>query len=243
MKGGGGLRIGFTAFVAMLAFSAGCGGNGGSTTTSVSVNPGEVKAALRTITNKCIDVSFGVQGNSADSQISLAVDDLIRNFKADPDANIGLGGFKGNSPRDAIEGALTFLEDGDCSPEDAQRIHETLRPGPQLRRAPQGSDSTTPTPDGDVEQQVRETLAAFNERIAASDYEGACEFLTDLQRSGQTFNGRCTMKYAGVRWLPQARITGVVRDRDTTVVQTTGGNVILKQEGGTWRIDSIREHL
>lgn len=61
--------------------------------------------------------------------MSLAVDDLLKNFEADPDAEVDLGDLRANTPREALETTVGFLENN-CSPEDAERVHEALATTP-----------------------------------------------------------------------------------------------------------------
>ena len=104
---------------------AGCGGGGdGDGSPEGTVDPAEMETAVATIIDNCIEIS---RSNGADrrlrADISLAVDDLIRNYQASsPDAKLDFGDLKVKTPRKALEETVPFLER--CSPDDADRVNE-----------------------------------------------------------------------------------------------------------------------
>lgn len=222
-------RILFSAIACCCAIAvAGCGGDD-ETPVPPPVNEEEIAAALNTITKTCIKVSFGQGGATADSDVSLAVDDLLRNFEANPDAPLDLhGGYKAESPREALEGALPFLEDGKCSPDDAQRIHEALASTPVSAEEATGATGETTAVDPDAEQTIRDTAEAFQAEIAQEDYEGACDYLSPGQARAQTFGGECTLKYAGLNWVTQGDITDITVEAETKGhVELPGGTLVM----------------
>jgi len=109
---------------------AGCGGS--SSTTSPKPNAAQIQRDVGIIFDQCDKKGFGVgSGGITNSKVSLAVDDLIRNFKIAPNERLNLGGLKAHTPRGAIEAALTFVEgegiNGQtCSEASANRINEAL---------------------------------------------------------------------------------------------------------------------
>jgi hypothetical protein len=245
-------RVGAQTLLVLAALTlASCGGDEGEatpTTTSpaAEVNEDEIGQAFETIIDKCIDISFGQGGSGAQSAVSSAVDDLIRNYNIDPDAPIDAGGLKAGTPREALEGSLSFLEKQGCSPADGQRVHEALAavpetdPGDTETTEATTTEATTPP---DVEEQVRNVVTGYQQAVIERNDEVTCGLLTPLQRQGQTFGGECPINsfYRGMDHFANEEIENIQTLRDGEVEVTFANRDSLKMQlvEGVYLINTI----